>query len=120
MTPSTSIPLARPSQSGWSAISAVHCVRARTKTRSKNSSSGVTRSSERSTAVMCGARIEAADLTPPSSRTVGLSNEPGPPHGGPGSNQASGLTASDGLYVDGLRALVAGLLFVGHLRALLK
>src|SRR5688572_23465241 len=51
MTPSTSRPLARPSQVGSSAISAVHCVSASTYTRSKNSSSGVTRDSSRSTAV---------------------------------------------------------------------
>ena len=38
-----------PSHVGWSAISAVHCVRASTKTRSKNSSSGVTRPRSRST-----------------------------------------------------------------------
>ena len=49
-TPSTSRPLPSPSHVGSSAISAVHCVRARTKTRSKNSSSGVTRSPSRRTA----------------------------------------------------------------------
>src|SRR5918998_3088557 len=52
---------AMPSQVGTAAISAVHWVRARTKTRSKNSSSGVTRSSERSTAFIRGGR--AAVLT---------------------------------------------------------
>src|SRR2546421_703366 len=51
------IACATPSQVGTSAISAVHCVSARTKTRSKNSSSGVTRStSPRRTAVRWGAR----------------------------------------------------------------
>ena len=48
-TPRIRTPWKRPSHVGFSAISAVHCVSARTKTRSKNSSSGVTRSSERST-----------------------------------------------------------------------
>ena len=43
-TPSTSTPWARPSQVGLSAMSAVHWVSARTKTRSKKSSSGITRS----------------------------------------------------------------------------
>src|SRR5258707_868885 len=39
------MPLASPLQVGSWAISVVHCVSARTKTRSKNSSSGLTRSS---------------------------------------------------------------------------
>src|SRR5918997_2103618 len=47
---------ARPSQLGSSAISAVHWVSASTKTRSKNSSSGLTFSSERNTAVTRGVR----------------------------------------------------------------
>ena len=46
-----SIPRATPSQLGWSAISAVAWVSASTKTRSKNSSSGVTFSDERSLGV---------------------------------------------------------------------
>src|SRR3954471_11451990 len=54
------MPLAMPRHVGSCAISAVHCVIARTKTRSKNSSSGVTRSSWRSTAVRCGVRVRAA------------------------------------------------------------
>ena len=45
---------ATPSQLGTFAIKAVHCVSARTNTRSKNSSSGITRSSERSVAVRRG------------------------------------------------------------------
>src|SRR6185295_3424035 len=45
--PSTSSPWARPDQVGWWAISAVHWVIASTKTRSKKSSSGVTRSPSR-------------------------------------------------------------------------
>src|SRR5687767_8118022 len=49
--PSTRAPWARPSQLGLAAISAVHWVMARTKTRSKNSSSGVTCSPWRSTAL---------------------------------------------------------------------
>src|SRR5512144_1793641 len=40
-----------PAQVGSVAMSVVHCVRASTKTRSKKSSSGVTRSSSRRTAV---------------------------------------------------------------------
>src|ERR671915_1141185 len=47
---------ASPSQVGTSAISAVHWVSASTKTRSKKSSSGLTRSSERNTAVTRGVR----------------------------------------------------------------
>ena len=57
-TPRTSRPLASPAQVGSSAISAVHCVIARTKTRSKKSSSGVTRSVSRNTAEIRGARGE--------------------------------------------------------------
>src|SRR3954465_8314306 len=49
-----------PRHVGSCAINAVHCVMARTKTRSKNSSSGVTRSSWRSTAGRCGERVRAA------------------------------------------------------------
>src|SRR3954453_3710588 len=45
--PSTSGPWASPDQVGWWAINAVHCVNARTKTRSKKSSSGVTCSRSR-------------------------------------------------------------------------
>ena len=53
--PSTSRPLARPAHVGSCAISAVHWVIASTNTRSKNSSSGVTRStSPRRTAVRYG------------------------------------------------------------------
>src|SRR4029077_17799954 len=54
--PSTSRPLSIPSHVGVPAISAVHCVSASTNTRSKNSSSGVTRSPSRSTAEMRGLR----------------------------------------------------------------
>ena len=50
-----SIAFARPSQVGSFAISAVHCVSASTKTRSKNSSSGVTLSFSRNVAVSRGA-----------------------------------------------------------------
>ena len=52
-----------PHQVGSSAISAVHCVIARTKTRSKKSPSGVTRSVSRNTAEIRGARDEPV-LTP--------------------------------------------------------
>ena len=55
--PSTSIPLSIPSHVGVRAISVVHCVSARTNTRSKNSSSGVTRSPSRITAPICGRRL---------------------------------------------------------------
>src|SRR5882724_7915836 len=48
--PSTSSPWAMPDQVGWCDISAVHCVIASTKTRSKKSSRGVTRSPSRSVA----------------------------------------------------------------------
>src|SRR5205823_1928144 len=48
------------------AIRAVHWVMARTKTRSKKSSSGVTRSSERITAVNRRGRVETEGLTVPS------------------------------------------------------
>ena len=43
-----------PRQVGSWAISAVHCVMARTKTRSKNNSSGLTRSPSRRTTPMRG------------------------------------------------------------------
>src|ERR1700710_3016471 len=46
--PRTSSPWAMPDQVGWCDISAVHWVIAKTKTRSKKSSSGVTRSPSRS------------------------------------------------------------------------
>src|SRR3954464_652412 len=49
-----------PAQVGSCAISAVHWVMARTKTRSKNSSSGATRSPSRSTAANRGARAWVA------------------------------------------------------------
>src|SRR5262245_23539606 len=55
--PSTSSPCAIPDQVGWWAISAVHWVIARTKTRSKKSSSGVTRSPSRSVALIRGPRV---------------------------------------------------------------
>src|SRR3954454_19346380 len=64
MTPRTSMPLARPLQVGSAAISAVHCVSASTNTRSKNSSSGVTRDSSRRTAVSPWERIGALAATP--------------------------------------------------------
>src|SRR4051812_47013822 len=50
MIPAIRTPWTSPCQVGFSAISAVHCVSVRTKTRSKNSSSGRTRSSSRTTA----------------------------------------------------------------------
>ena len=56
-------PWKTPSHVGCAAISAVHCVRASTNTRSKNSSSGVTRSSSRSTAVT---RRERSGVVPSS------------------------------------------------------
>ena len=66
-------PSARPVHVGSSAISAVHCVSASTKTRSKNSSSGATRSLVAQTAVMCGRRMRAVVATSP--------HYPMPPHG---------------------------------------
>src|SRR3954451_5168728 len=54
------MPCANPSQVGWWNISAVHCVIARTKTRSKKSSSGITRSPSRSTGLSRGARVVVA------------------------------------------------------------
>src|SRR3954471_19208324 len=57
------MPLASPAHVGSAAISAVHCVSARTKTRSKNSSSGVTRDSSRRTAVSPCERIGAVAAT---------------------------------------------------------
>src|SRR3954468_14527587 len=53
-----------PAQVGSCAISAVHWVMARTKTRSKNSSSGATRSPSRSTAANRGARAWLAVVMP--------------------------------------------------------
>src|SRR4051794_34381232 len=50
--PSTSRPCTRPDQVGWWDINAVHWVIARTKTRSKKSSSGVTCSRSRRVASM--------------------------------------------------------------------
>ncbi len=61
-SPSTSRPLSRPSQVGVRSISVVHCVSASTNTRSKNSSSGVTRSPSRITVLTRGARLERAAL----------------------------------------------------------
>ena len=54
------MPFARPSHVGSSAISAAHCVSASTNTRSKNSSSGVTVSSERLAVLSRRARPLAA------------------------------------------------------------
>ena len=59
-----SIPFARPDHVGSAAMSAVHCVSARTKTRSKKSSSGVTVSSSRATAVRRRVREPASVLIP--------------------------------------------------------
>ncbi len=56
MIPSASSPLQSPSHVGSCAMSAVHCVSARTKTRSKNSSSGMTRPPVRSVADRRGVR----------------------------------------------------------------
>src|SRR4051812_24506766 len=53
-----------PAHVGSCAISAVHWVMARTKTRSKNSSSGATRSPSRSTAAKRGARAWLAVVMP--------------------------------------------------------
>src|SRR3954452_17807933 len=53
-----------PAQVGSCAISAVHWVMARTKTRSKNNSSGATRSPSRSTAANRGARAWLAVVIP--------------------------------------------------------
>ena len=52
--PARAAPCARPVQVGSCAISAVHCVSASTKTRSKKSSSGITRSPSRIAAVSRG------------------------------------------------------------------
>src|SRR6187397_2998030 len=60
--PSTSRPWASPLQVGWCAISEVHWVIARTKTRSKKSSSGVTRSPSRSTALRREERLSAVAI----------------------------------------------------------
>ena len=60
-------PCAMPAHVGFSAISAVHCVRASTKTRSKNSSSGVTRSPSRITAVRRRSAIACPLPSPASS-----------------------------------------------------
>ena len=56
-----------PSHVGVRAISVVHCVSASTNTRSKNSSSGVTRSPSRMTALTRGTRGGCDELTGPSS-----------------------------------------------------
>ena len=58
------MPFASPSHVGWSAISAVHCVSASTNTRSKNSSSGVTRASSRSAALIRRGRLGAVAAIP--------------------------------------------------------
>src|SRR5829696_9439049 len=63
MTARIATPFASPVQVGSSAIRAVHWVSASTKTRSKNSSSGLTRPSSRSTVVRCGRRMRAVALT---------------------------------------------------------
>jgi hypothetical protein len=55
--------LAPPVKDGSAAISAVHCVMASTNTRSKNSSSGVTRSSSRSTALTRWVEAGATEAT---------------------------------------------------------
>src|SRR4029077_8827279 len=60
--PSTSRPCASPDQVGWWDISAVHWVIARTKTRSKKSSSGVTRSPSRSVAPRRDWRVSEAAI----------------------------------------------------------
>src|SRR5436309_1390088 len=54
------MPLARPAQVGSWDIRAVHCVMASTKTRSKNSSSGITRSPSRSATPIREARVGGA------------------------------------------------------------
>ncbi len=59
-TARTARPWARPRQVGLAAMSAVHWVMASTKTRSKNSSSGVTRSPSRRTAESLGTRLRLA------------------------------------------------------------
>ena len=106
--PSTSRPLSRPSQVGVLAISVVHCVSASTNTRSKNSSSGVTRSPSRITALTCGTRAgrERAVLTFTSSHletlTRGrpgrawrrLANRPAPPLADQRSATAGATTCS--------------------------
>src|SRR5215211_579969 len=63
-----------PSQVGSCAIKAVHCVIARTKTRSKKSSSGVTRSSSRRTGPRRAVRacVVAASTAPIISGGLGL------------------------------------------------
>ena len=61
---SASRPGRDPPRSEFDAISAVHCVSARTKTRSKNSSSGVTRSSsrrEQRSSAACGTILHGWD-----------------------------------------------------------
>src|SRR5271155_2915433 len=64
--PSASSPFSRPSQLGVLAISVVHWVSASTNTRSKNSSSGVTCSFSRITALTRGAWLDGELLTRPS------------------------------------------------------
>ena len=54
------MPSASPDQVGLSAISAVHWVSARTKTRSKKSSRGSTRSPSRIAALNRGVRVSVA------------------------------------------------------------
>ena len=76
-----------PSHVGVCAISVVHCVSASTNTRSKNSSSGVTRSSSRITAVTRGRRWRCDALTPPSSQ---------PAHPGPAGAAGRGTRARSG------------------------
>src|SRR4051794_10222435 len=65
-------PLATPVHVGSAAMSAVHCVSASTNTRSKNSSSDVTRPSSRRTVVTCGRWVRAAVATCASSQVQGL------------------------------------------------
>src|SRR5215218_8183044 len=64
------MPLAIPCHVGVAAISAVHCVSARTKTRSKKSSSGVTAARSRITAETRGVRGWVAVLTRGSSQVT--------------------------------------------------
>ena len=67
-TPRISSPLSSPLQVGVPDIRAVHCDSASTNTRSKNSSSEVTRSPSRITAVRRGARLDVGALTALSSQ----------------------------------------------------
>ena len=77
----TSRPFASPAHVGSCAISAVHCVSASTNTRSKNSSSGVTRSSSRRTAVRCGRRMRRRGAHGPHPLISGAGCAPGSPCG---------------------------------------